>query len=119
MTIFCFWIPTDISANHEWKSPLQLSRLLFLSFLSVFTDPDSPSILQEAEVLVFDRQVCEQLYNPIGSMLPESMPVIQDDEICAGDIAKTKDSCKVRVCSEFFLIWDFNFDLGFPVCKQQ
>uniref|UniRef100_A0A8C7AVI6 tryptase n=1 Tax=Neovison vison TaxID=452646 RepID=A0A8C7AVI6_NEOVI len=57
-------------------------------------DPDSPSILQEAEVPVFDRQVCERLYNPIGSMLPESMPVIQDDEICAGDIAKMKDSCK-------------------------
>ncbi|XP_045854206.1 serine protease 48 [Meles meles] len=57
-------------------------------------DRDSPSILQEAEVPVFDRKACEQLYNPIGSMLPESMPVIQDDEICAGDTAKMKDSCK-------------------------
>uniref|UniRef100_A0A8C7ASU5 Serine protease 48 n=1 Tax=Neovison vison TaxID=452646 RepID=A0A8C7ASU5_NEOVI len=79
-------IPASCWVTGWGNSPLQLSRLLFLSFLSVFTDPDSPSILQEAEVPVFDRQVCERLYNPIGSMLPESMPVIQDDEICAGDI---------------------------------
>nr|XP_012418565.1 PREDICTED: serine protease 48 [Odobenus rosmarus divergens] len=57
-------------------------------------DTDYPSILQEAEISVFDRQTCEQLYNPIGSMLPESEPVIQDDEICAGDTAKMKDTCK-------------------------
>ncbi|XP_044769011.1 LOW QUALITY PROTEIN: serine protease 48 [Neomonachus schauinslandi] len=57
-------------------------------------DTDYPSILQEAEIPIFDRQTCEKLYNPIGSILPESEPVIQDDEICAGDTAKMKDTCK-------------------------
>uniref|UniRef100_A0A8I3N526 Serine protease 48 n=2 Tax=Canis lupus familiaris TaxID=9615 RepID=A0A8I3N526_CANLF len=37
---------------------------------------------------------CEKLYNPIGPALPELESVIQDDEICAGDILNKKDSCK-------------------------
>uniref|UniRef100_G1MJE8 tryptase n=1 Tax=Ailuropoda melanoleuca TaxID=9646 RepID=G1MJE8_AILME len=55
---------------------------------------DYPSILQEAEIPTFDRQACEQLYNPIGSELPELEPVIQEDEICAGDTAQMKDTCQ-------------------------
>ncbi|XP_045654710.1 serine protease 48 [Ursus americanus] len=55
---------------------------------------DYPSILQEAEIPIFDRQACEQLYNPIGSKLPELEPVIQEDEICAGDTAQMKDTCQ-------------------------
>ena len=101
---------------------LQLSRKLFLSFLSFFTDSDYPSILQEAEIPIFNHQACEKLYNPIGPALPELESVIQDDEICAGDILNKKDSCKVRVCPWVclvcFLIWNFNLDSGFLVYKQ-
>ncbi|CAK7305794.1 Serine protease 48 [Vulpes lagopus] len=57
-------------------------------------DSDYPSILQEAEIPIFNHQACEKFYNPVGSALPELESVIQDDEICAGDIPNKKDSCK-------------------------
>ncbi|XP_042550957.1 serine protease 48-like [Dipodomys spectabilis] len=60
------------------------SWLFYISFLS----------LQEAEVPVFTRQECEQLYNPIGIFLPALESVIKEDMICAGDIINKKDSCK-------------------------
>ncbi|XP_012885165.1 PREDICTED: serine protease 48, partial [Dipodomys ordii] len=53
-----------------------------------------PHTLQEAEVPVFTRQECEQLYNPIGGFLPALESVIKEDMICAGDIINKKDSCK-------------------------
>lgn len=106
------------STHYDRMLPLNLSRLLFLSFLSLSTDNNYHSTLQEVEVPIINRQACERLYNPISSIMPESEPVIGEDMICAGDTYKMKDSCKVRVCSWNFLTWNLNVDPGFPICKQ-
>ncbi|KAK7801328.1 hypothetical protein U0070_016196 [Myodes glareolus] len=52
-----------------------------------------PSTLQEAEVPLISNEGCKQLYSPIGIFLPELESIIEEDELCAGDI-QTKDSCK-------------------------
>nr|XP_021508170.1 LOW QUALITY PROTEIN: serine protease 48 [Meriones unguiculatus] len=53
-----------------------------------------PSTLQEAEVPVITSEACEQLYNPIGSFVPQVEPVIKEDMLCAGDTRGVKNSCK-------------------------
>ncbi|XP_041515031.1 serine protease 48 [Microtus oregoni] len=53
-----------------------------------------PSTLHEVEVPLISNEGCEQLYNPIGSFIPELESVIKEDEFCAGDIQTNKDSCK-------------------------
>ena len=81
---------------------MHLSRLLFLSFLSVSTDIDYTSTLQEAEVPIIDLQTCESMYNPVSSALSKLEPMVKKDMICAGDIHKKKGACKVRFAGEIF-----------------
>ncbi|XP_015330836.1 serine protease 48 isoform X1 [Bos taurus] len=57
-------------------------------------DADYPTILQEAEVPIIKRQKCENIYNPLGSFLPQIQPVIMETMICAGDVKKGKDTCQ-------------------------
>nr|XP_025124027.1 serine protease 48 [Bubalus bubalis] len=57
-------------------------------------DADYPTILQEAEVPIIKRQKCENIYNPLGSFLPQIQPVIEETMICAGDLKKRKDTCQ-------------------------
>nr|KAF6347230.1 serine protease 48 [Pipistrellus kuhlii] len=54
---------------------------------------DYASTLQEAEILVIDRQTCEYLYNPLIAVAPELETIIKEDMICAGENHK-RDSCK-------------------------
>ncbi|XP_004685260.1 PREDICTED: serine protease 48 [Condylura cristata] len=55
-------------------------------------DNDYATILQEAEVPIINQKACEDLYNPLASMLPQLEAIIHDDMICAGK--NMKDSCK-------------------------
>ncbi|ELR51587.1 Serine protease 48, partial [Bos mutus] len=57
-------------------------------------DADYPTILQEAEVPIIKHQKCENIYNPLGSFLPQIQPVIMETMICAGDVKKGKDTCQ-------------------------
>uniref|UniRef100_A0A8C6E5R9 Serine protease 48 n=1 Tax=Moschus moschiferus TaxID=68415 RepID=A0A8C6E5R9_MOSMO len=50
--------------------------------------------LQEAEVPIIEHQKCENIYNPLGSFLPQIQPVIEETMICAGDLNKGKDTCQ-------------------------
>ncbi|XP_006884565.1 PREDICTED: serine protease 48-like [Elephantulus edwardii] len=59
-----------------------------------YSDIDVSPTLQELEVAIIERKVCEQLYNPVGTFLPGVEPVIKNDMICAGGIKGMKDSCK-------------------------
>lgn len=99
VTVFCFWITIPRCLPIMTECCPYRSRLLFLSFLFISTDADYPSMLQEVEVPIIKRQKCENIYNPLGSFLPQIQPVIEETMICAGDLNKGKDTCQVRVCS--------------------
>ncbi|KAL6080836.1 hypothetical protein STEG23_023845 [Scotinomys teguina] len=53
-----------------------------------------PSTLQEAEVPIITNEACEQLYNPIGTFIPQLERVIKEDALCAGDVKEEKNSCR-------------------------
>ncbi|XP_006174483.2 LOW QUALITY PROTEIN: serine protease 48 [Camelus ferus] len=57
-------------------------------------DSDYASTLQEAKIPIIERQTCEKIYNPVGFLLPETEPVIQESMICAGDLKQKKDACQ-------------------------
>ncbi|KAM8962456.1 serine protease 33-like [Pelodytes ibericus] len=52
-----------------------------------------PETLQEVKIELISRETCIKMYH-INSMLPPTVPMIQEDQICAGYKSGKKDSCQ-------------------------